>query len=165
MTNDAGVHIVVSPNASMTWQEAKWFLAGLSGVILMIASGFAMMGLWLILPFAGLEVLVLVAVFYVLAGNGARREVVHIDSKQVRVEAGRQCLEHSCCFHRVWTQVLLEPEKIRGYPTRLLLRSAGKQVEVGAFLNNDERQALWLRLKQLIDGPWQGLEGAAATAK
>ena len=165
MTDETGVHIVVSPNASMTWLEAKWFLAGISTLILLIAAGFAMMGLWLVFPFAGLEVLVLSAVFYTLIGKGVRQEVVHVNSERVRVEAGGRHLEQSCCFHRVWTQVLLEPEKIRGYPTRLLLRSAGKQVEVGAFLNNDERQTLWLRLKQLIEGPWTRQEGTTADTK
>ena len=42
-----------------------WAFAGLAAVTLAIAAGFAFMGAWLILPFAGLEVLALAVAFVV----------------------------------------------------------------------------------------------------
>ena len=45
---------------------AKVFLA-LAAVVLAIGAGFAMAGAWLVLPFAGLEVLLLVAAYLAYA--------------------------------------------------------------------------------------------------
>jgi uncharacterized membrane protein len=52
--------------------------------------------------------------------------------------------------HPYWVQMLLEHGRWRTSPTRLVVRSHGKSVEVGAFLNDDERSALKLRLSELL---------------
>ena len=44
----------------------------------------------------------------------------------------------------------LERGSWRGWPSRLLVGSHGREVEVGAFLNEDERQALARRLMELL---------------
>lgn len=53
-------------------------------------------------------------------------------------------------FHPYWVQVRLEPGVWRGWPSRLLVGSHGRLVEIGAFLNEDERQVLAQRLMELL---------------
>lgn len=116
----------------------------------LVAGGFAWVGAWLILPFAGLEMLVLAFALKANLRACRTKEVVHIDDQHVCVEVGRQGPEQSCCFVRCWTEVFLSPAKIKGYPSHLYLRSAGRQVELGACLDNKDRKALSIKLKELI---------------
>lgn len=135
------------------------FLVSMCAVSLGIAIGFAIAGLWLVLPFAGLEILVLIFAFYAVQKSSACREVVSVIDENIIVETGRARAEKSCVFQRAWTQVLLQAPQIKGYPSRLLLRCGSRQVEVGACLSNDERQALRLRLIEL-----KGLSQAVTAA-
>ena len=56
----------------------------------------------------------------------------------------------SAQFHPYWVRVRLEPGRWRGWPSRLLLGSHGREVEVGQFLNEAERRLLAQRLTQLL---------------
>ncbi len=126
------------------------FFLGMCVVSFVIAAGFAWVGAWLILPFAGLEMLVLALALKSNLKACSTKEVVMIDNEHVCVEVGRFGPEHRCCFVRNWTEVLLLPAKIAGYPSHLYLRSAGKQVELGACLDDKERKELSLKLQELI---------------
>jgi uncharacterized membrane protein len=56
----------------------------------------------------------------------------------------------SAQFHPYWVRVRLEAGRWRGWPSRLLLGSHGREVEVGQFLNDAERRILAQRLTQLL---------------
>jgi len=127
----------------------RCFLIGMCVISFGIAIGFAMVGLWLVLPFAGLEMLVLIFAFHTVQKSSASREVVSVVDERIIIETGKTRPEKSCVFQRAWTQILLQAPQIKGYPSRLLLRCGSRQVEVGACLNNDERQALRRRLLEL----------------
>lgn len=142
--------IVIQPNASLSKQGAIWLVSGLSVVMLLISAGFAWFGLWLIAPFAGLEIILLVVVFRFVLKGSRRKQVIEIDADEVRIEEGFDCPECASSFKRQWVQVVLEPARIRGYPTRLFLRSAGKQVRIGEVLNDEERLQLAQQLKKLV---------------
>lgn len=129
------------------------FLVLMSVTSLGIGVAFAWQGLWMVLPFAGLEMILLAVAFHYVQKSANSREVVSIESDNVRVESGRHAPEFACVFQRAWTQVLLQAPKIKGYPSRLLLRSGGKQVEVGACLSDDERMALHDHLVKLVQLP------------
>ena len=129
------------------------FLVLMSVTSLGIGVAFAWQGLWMVLPFAGLEMIFLAVAFHYVHKTGNCREVVSVAADNVRVEAGRHSPEYVCVFQRAWTQVLLQAPKIKGYPNKLLLRSGGKQVEVGACLNDKERLALHDHLVKLLQLP------------
>jgi len=133
----------------MSVKQMCCFLLSMCVVSFGIAIGFAMAGLWLVLPFAGLEMLVLLLAFYAVWQSSACREVVSISDESIIVETGRTAPEKSCVFQRHWTQVLLQMPKIKGYPSRLFLRCGSQQVEVGSCLSNEERLALSQRLVEL----------------
>lgn len=53
-------------------------------------------------------------------------------------------------FHPYWVRVHLRDGLERGWPSRLVLRSHGREVEIGAFLNDEERRQLAQRLTELL---------------
>ena len=126
-------------------------MAVLTVNLLIIALGFYTIGLWMVLPFAGVELAAVYCAFYWCSYKSRYREVISIDQDNVRITTGYGRIQHSCTFNRFWTTVLLQNSKLKGYPERLMLRSAGKEVEVGTCLTSEEKQALLLRLKQLVN--------------
>ena len=143
--------IVLRPNASLSKRRTWWLVASLALLSFVIALGFAALGFWMILPFAGLEVIALMLVFRCCLRNAACREVVSVDGDRVLVEAGSDRPERRWEFIRVWTRVLLQPATVRGYPSRLILSSAGRRIELGSFLTEDERVEVWRRLRRVIE--------------
>ena len=111
---------------------------------------YALYGYWPVLPFAGLEVIVLGAAFYITLYRSGAREVVHVGADTVSVEKGRDKPQQCWECPRAWAQVRLEPSPIRWYPSRLAIRFQGRQVEIGKFLNEAERRALAKELTHAI---------------
>lgn len=143
--------IVIVPNLSLSDWASRWVFAAIAGVSLSIAMGFAYLGAWPILPFAGGELLLLAWAMRANRKACRRREVVEIDDRYVRVGVGYESPEQVCRFTRAWTQVWVLPSLKTNDRNRLLLRSAGKQVEIGSFLSDKERQSLAVQLRRLID--------------
>lgn len=147
----ASQRFLIRPNSSLSWQGNKLFFLLILAVSFAIAAAFSWMGLWLVLPFAGLEMLVLGLALYHCATRASTWELISIEAEQVKVVVGRRQIEKQCAFDRCWTQVVLEPAACKGHPSRLLLRARGWEVEVGAQLVEEERQQLAGALKEAVD--------------
>ncbi len=133
---------VVTPNNSMSWRENKILIASLAIVSFGIAAGFALRGFWVILPFAGLEIIMLTGILYWSSLQTTRREVISIDADNITVEVGRKKMRHLHSFQRAWIRVELCPPVRPHWQSRLVMRSKGKELEIGACLNNEERRGL-----------------------
>ncbi len=146
----ATTRIVVRPNRSMSWREVQLAYAAIVAVGLAIAAGLSLAGAWLVLPFAGLELLAVGAGLYRCAQRCAEREVISIDEGIVAVERGRYRPEQRYELPRSWAQVGLQKGAVRGYPSRLLIRSHGKAIEVGSNLAENERRLLARELRYCL---------------
>jgi uncharacterized membrane protein len=102
-----------------------------------IAGAFASLGAWLILPFAGFEMLGLFLAFRYVDRHAADYERIVIAGDRVRVEQFEAGQAMSCEFNRCWAKVVASPGG-----ARLALRSHGREVEIGRHANDDERLAL-----------------------
>jgi uncharacterized membrane protein len=142
--------IVIRPNRSLTQRQLRLAFLVIATVCLGIASAFAAIGLWPILPFAGAEVIVVGIGFVLSARSGQLTEVVSADGDKLAVEKGRRQLSQRWETQRAWAQVHLLAPKVRWYPSRLVLRSHGKVVEFGGFLNEPERWQLAGQLQRAI---------------
>jgi uncharacterized membrane protein len=154
------VHLLeLSPNCSLTSRSATLFYLSVSALALPVAVAFAAAGMWPILPFAGLELLGLGAALVLSLRRGRIRELIRIDERDVVVARtnGRRRVEVR--FTRAWTRVQLRRPAYRTWPSRLLLGSMGRTVEVGSFLTEPERRSLKLRLVELIRSPEAGAGG------
>ncbi len=141
---------VIRPNRSLSWTAAKRFYLGIVLVSLVIALGFAFLGLWPILPFAGLELVALGICLFLCARRSRHCEVITVDRITVRVEKGTNRPELRWDLPRAWVTVALQCQPAGWHPSRLVLRSHGKGVEVGSFLNEPERRQLAAELNAVV---------------
>ena len=148
--NDLKKTIMVMPNRAMPWQHIMVIYLLVSGVTISIAFSFFTQGLTLILPFAGLELLALGVVLYISAWRSNIKEVVNIGEEKIRIEIGRDVPEKIYELDKAWANIVLERSWNNWYPSRLLLRSHGRQLEIGKFLNEQERQCLAIELNKAI---------------
>ena len=81
--------IVLQPNRSISWRANRIFLLLIALITILIASAFALLGAWLILPFAGIEILLLASLLWYVYTIHTRQEVVHFSTAEVMVEKGR----------------------------------------------------------------------------
>lgn len=142
--------LVLRPNRSLSWQETKWFLGVITVVSLTIAILFGLLGMWLILPFAGLELSALAVCLYYCACRADCCEVVSIAGDTVCVEKGRRSVEKTWSFNRHWTAVHMMRSASALHPSRLFLGAHGKRVEIGGFLTERERSQVAGELNRLI---------------
>ncbi len=136
------LQFIVRRNQSLSWRGNKLFIYFMAAITFGIASLFALQGLWLILPFAGLEILALTLGLYMCSLRCRDQEVVTIDDDLVTVEKGRQKPSQAWQFERAWVSLELVKSPLRGHPSKLLIRSKGKETEIGRCLTNDERKSL-----------------------
>ena len=138
------------PNRSLTWRQTQKFFALVASVTLAVALGFSFMGFWPVLPFAGLELAVLWVGFWLCAGSGRTTEVVSIRDSSVVVQKGRETVKTVWKSPRPWAQVRLQRSRVNWYPSRLVLRSHGREIALGEFLVEEERRDLARKLRTLL---------------
>lgn len=141
---------LIRPNCSMPWRDVVRFYAGIVIVSMSIAVAFAMKGAWLILPFAGLEMLVLGIALYIVAQRAASWQEIAIDADSIRVVNHSAKQVKKLSFQRAWVRVVLQDAAIIGHPSRLLLGSHGCNVEIGGCLNEEEKRDLAVQLRRAV---------------
>jgi uncharacterized membrane protein len=150
VTRPLGDRIELVPHCSLSPRAALAFFLGLCALSFGIAGIFALYGFWPILPFAGLEMLVL---GWALKASFARREhteAITVSEREVLVERANRKCRSQFVFSRHWAQVKLRSPVSRLHPSRLVIESHGQALEIGRFLTEDERRKLAIRLQRLI---------------
>lgn len=141
---------LIRPNCSLSWRNAVRFYLGIFAVSFGIAIGFALKGAWLVLPFAGLEMLVLGIAMYVVARRSGNWQEIAISGDRISIVEQNLSKVHQESIQRTWAKVVFEPPPIRGHASRLCIRSHGRSVEVGGCLNEEEKRFLAEQLGQAL---------------
>lgn len=148
--------VILRPNIAVNWRQTLAVFGLMAAVSLATALFFTFIGYWPVLPFAVAEIGLLGWALYVSAHRASECEVVIIGDDRIEVRKGRRRPEASWTLPTPWTEVVLEPARHRWYSGRLLLRSHGVAVELGRFLNEEERASLAHQLRRWV-GPMGGM--------
>ena len=146
----AGYRLILTPNCSMNRRQLLAFYLFTCVLAIVIGLLFTLQGQWLILPFSGLEMLVLGSALLVTSRNVSRREVITVNEELVRIEKGRHRAEQQWDFKRCWVRLVDELSGENRSQRNLTLGSHGRYVEVGDFLSSIEKDELAFRLKDCI---------------
>ncbi len=104
----------------------------------------------MIFPFSGLEIAILVYCLYTRLKANIEMEVITFDDDAVVIERGYRVAEKSWKYHRLWAKIFVKKPPFRGYPKRVFIRSHGKELELGAFLNKKDKERLIKDLKNVV---------------
>ncbi len=147
---ETNLRFVAQRNNSLTSGGRTLFMGSLGTVVLVIAIGFALNGAWLILPFAGLDMLGLVLACWVMQRQAGDYESVSIAGEKVVIQQCRSGQLRTLEFNRYWAQAVFSPAP--GRPGgRLAIRSHGREVEIGIHLTAAQRAATARQLRECLN--------------
>ena len=144
--------IVLRPNRSWTWKANLYLLFTLFAVSITIGLGFLLAGAWVILPFSLIEMAAVSGCIYYCVRQCNRQEVITVTEHQVRIEHGIRSPERAWDYHRLWAHFLVQTPRHPGDSAIVSIRSHGKNLELGNFLNQQDKSILIAALKRLVNG-------------
>lgn len=148
--SDGSARIVLRPNNSASWPGNMKIVGSLALLAVYISSIYALQGLWLIFPFTGLSVAILAVCLYLRMRANINTEVITIDKTTVLVERGCYHAERAWKYHRLWSKFFVKEPDVRGFPKQVFIRSHGKELELGSFLNKKDKEILIKELKNVV---------------
>ncbi len=146
--NNDRVCLILQPNCSANWQMNKQIIIGVSLVSALVAGGFAAIGAWLILPFAGLEILALSGSLYWVNLHQNYRQILWLEQGRLRIEKGYYRPQQSWQWPISDVAVHVSDDDT-GRALSISLSQGASQVEIGEFLTREDSQQLLLTLRQL----------------
>ena len=149
-----GDRIIARPNNSLSVEDSVKLLAALAGIALVVALGFFHIGAWLVLPFAGLEIMAFAYAFHTVYLHADDFESITIENDRVVVEKRNVKEITTTVFQRYWAQVnVRDVAMIKGSNGKcgLFISSHGNEVEFGRnFINDEQRSQLARDLRQKL---------------
>jgi len=131
------------PNRSLGNEGRRVFLAAIAVTTMGVASFAAMVGAWPVMPFAGLEVALVIVAFRVLASHDGDFEHLEVGPAEVKVDARFAASVTHVVVHRPWARVVM---KESGNRCTLGLAYAGRTVPIGRLMSDEGRRDLARRL-------------------
>ncbi|WP_022948063.1 DUF2244 domain-containing protein [Methylohalobius crimeensis] len=141
---------ILRPNASLNRRQAKMLIGVMGLGMAAIGTGFALAGAWPVLPFSGAELWLLGYGLTRSMRESAIREIITLDREKLRIERAVPDVERFHEFLRAWVRIEWSGPTRLNECGRLYVGSHGKQVEIGAFLIEEEKQALAQSLQQAL---------------
>ena len=148
--------IVLSPDRSLDWEGNKRVIWSLGGVCMGIAVGFTLIaGTWVMLPFAGLEVIALTSALYYVSWKLSYRQVLRFTGNVLQLEKGVYRPRSAWKWSTDDIRLLAEPPKHDWEaPVLTITGDPDGDVRIGEFLNSHDADVLmkslagWLQVER-----------------
>lgn len=151
---DKRVEISLTPNRSATWAQTKWLVALLGGLCLLIALAWTMIGAYLVLPFAGVEVGLLWLLAHHVCTHTYSQQKLVIGVRIIEVQWGRRRLEKRWRFARQACRFKIAKARHSLSPDHICLEDGRQCVVIGEALSAADNQEL-IKLLQALGLPCQ----------
>jgi len=140
--------IILKPNNSLSPEGTVKVLMALFVIVLLVSIGFSLIGAWLVLPFAGIEIVALAYAFYSVYLHSNDYESITIVGDEVIVEKKNDKDLTMMIFQRYWAQISVR-DVMQGSgkvsKRGLFISSHGKEVEFGKYFINDGQRTMFAR--------------------
>ena len=138
-----GFSLTLKRNCSISPAGLACVFAALAVAVLAIGTGFALLGAWLILPFAGLEVLLLAGAFLLQARHATDYERIELAGERLRIDVadGTRTARYELDARRV---------RIAMDEGALVLRGPRETLQLGRHLDAAARAAFATELKRRL---------------
>ena len=138
-----GFSVILKRNCSISPAGLACVFAALGVAALAIGAGFALAGAWLILPFAGLEVLLLTAAFLLQARHAT-------DYERIELDRGRLAIEVAQAARIARYELDARAVRVESDGRQIVLRGGREPLELGRHLDDESRAAFAVELKKRL---------------
>jgi len=143
---------VIKRNCSATPRQLALVFGSIIALSMAFGIAFAVLGLWLVLPFAGLELAAVAAAFFVYARHAADYERIQVCGPALEIEQVRGPRRQTWSLPVAWTRV--ESETTRGRSMRatrcVVVASGATRIEVGNDLTEARRVVFARELRHAL---------------
>jgi len=136
---DSGFELLLKRNCSISPSGLLTAYLVISVITLFIAAGFAAVGAWMVVPFAGLELVLLGVAFTICARHATDYERIALNAGCLTVEVCESDEVRRHEFNPAWARVMLNRD---GFGSRVVLKSSGRSLEIGRHLHVQARREL-----------------------
>mgnify|MGYP006236754875 FL=1 len=102
------------------------------------------------MPFAGLEILLVLTALYFVFKDANRKEILTFTPEKLIIEKGRLRPETTTEFVREWAYVFVEKATHPWYPLHIVISSKGERVPIGDFLTEEDKKILIEKMDEII---------------
>ncbi|MES2606436.1 MAG: DUF2244 domain-containing protein [Pseudomonadota bacterium] len=138
--------ITLLPNRSATWEETRVFVAVICGTSLLIGLAMTFIGAWMVLPFSGLEAVLVAWLFYRVCQSTYQRQVITCEAERVLVQFGTNFPKRTWQLDRNRVRLNVAAPLHPLSPLHLVIADTSHSIELGSFLNKEDKE---LALQQL----------------
>lgn len=142
LPHTGGTRLLLKPNRSLSWRGNVLIWIGLVVISLTIALGWSLMGAWVVLPFAGIELIAVGTGIYLTSRDCHRQELVTLQGDDIILEKGHAEKEISWTLPRPYTRLQYHEPKHAFAVAKLSFRHRDNSVPVGDFLNQEDTAIL-----------------------
>lgn len=134
---------LIKRNCSAGPRQLAAVFASLVAISFLFGLGFAALGLWMVLPFVGLELLAVGAAFFYYGQHAADRESIAVTSHRLSVEQVEGANVKQWQFDPRVSRVRVEScGRQWGKRVRVYLLAPGTKLELGRYLLDQKRPQL-----------------------
>jgi uncharacterized membrane protein len=147
----ASARWLIKRNCSASPGQLAWVFCSLVGLSFVVGVAFASRGLWMILPFVGLEVAAMALAYFMTARHAADLERIEIGDGALRVERREAQRCSAWSFPLAWVRIEVE-ETGRELGARVRVHAAcgANRLELGRLLVTERRRVLARELKTAL---------------
>ena len=146
------VRFTVYRNRSLSMRGNQLFFAITLCVSFTIAFLFAWQGLWLVLPFTGIEMLVLGLALYFCVNKLSRVETITISARDIKICVSQRNKAQQCySFPKAWARATIFPSPLTRQRQQLWLGAKQSKVEIGSSLSDNEKRQLANAINRAIN--------------
>lgn len=149
LDHPGGTRLLLTPNRSLSWKGNVRIWIGLAVLSAIIGIGWALAGAWVILPFAGLELIAVAAGIYLTSRDCQRKEVLTMEADVIQLEKGRKQKCAQWTLPRPYTRLQMNAPVHPFAPAKLFLSHRDDHVSLGGFLNVEDTERLIETLEAL----------------
>ena len=143
---------MIKRNCSASPAQLAWVFASIVAVSFAFGAVFAAHGLWLVLPFVGIETLAVAVAFFCYGRRAADYEQIEIGGGEIAVEQVEGSQRRVRRLPSPWARVELQ-RLGRSGRVSVWLAAGAERIEVGRHLLDERRVQLAEELKQALARP------------
>jgi uncharacterized membrane protein len=147
-TNADATIITLLPNRSATWAQTKRFVFVICAAMLIVGTFWTLNGIWLALPFSAIAAALVAFLMYRVCQGTYQRQVITCTPRQILVQFGVYFPKRSWTLERDNTHLAITDAAHPLTPRKLQLVDNSHNIELGDFLNQDDKEAALHALTQ-----------------
>lgn len=142
------VILTLQPNRSVNWRQNKIIIMIMVSFVMIIAIAWSVVGVWIILPFAGFEAGLLAFLMYRVSYSTYQKQIITIHPDKVIFQAGVYSPNRFHSFSKDKLTVKTIEAQSEFDQTQITLDDGVQAVLIGQFLNQSDRITTLSHLKK-----------------